>query len=184
MRLFAGIPVGGEVRAALQELLAGWRGLPWPVRWVRDDGLHLTVKFYGAVLEAQLERLSETLADASRGTPMLPLALAELGGFPTLARAHVLWAGLEAPPALELLVDRVERRSAGLGFPLEGRPFRPHVTLGRLRDHARLPQEAVRQLEQATPGGNFVADQLVLYESRPGASGSTYHPRATFPLGT
>lgn len=184
MRLFAGIPVGGEIGTALAAFLRQWRAEPWPVRWVRDDGLHLTVKFYGEVAPEPAAALSAALEQATRGTPILPLQLGGIGAFPSLARAHVLWAGLEAPPALELLVDRIERASAELGYDLEGRPFRPHVTLGRLRDNARLPLEAVRQLERVSPEGNFVADRLVLYQSRPGPGGSTYHPHATFPLGS
>ena len=90
---------------------------------------------------------------------------------------------LAAP--LELLVHRVERACAGLGFPVEGRPFRPHVTLGRVREGRRLPEPAVRAIEGAElPAASFMAERVVLYESLPGPGGSRYEERATFPLGT
>jgi 2'-5' RNA ligase len=86
---------------------------------------------------------------------------------------------------VELLVDRVERACATLGFAVEGRPFRPHVTLGRVREGSTLPAAAVRLLEQGElPAVSFVSDRLVLYESQPGPGGSRYTVRATFPLGT
>jgi len=183
MRLFAAIPMNGAVQDALSALLMRYRKTDWPVKWVRSEGLHITVKFLGSVEAERTGAIADALADASAGTPALPFTLREVGAFPGFARARVLWAGLESETALELLVDRVERRCAALGFAVEGRPFRPHVTLGRLRDGARLPTAAIHELEREIPSGSCVADRLVLFESVPGSGGSTYTPRATFPLG-
>jgi 2'-5' RNA ligase len=182
MRLFAAIPLGGEVQRSLAGLLDRWTRRDWPVRWVRPQGLHLTVKFLGSIEPERLAAIAAGLGRASAGTPGLTLGLRELGAFPSFERARVLWAGLDAEPALELLVDRVERAMADLGFPLEGRAFRPHVTLGRLKDGARLPPAAIREIEDAAPGGSCLADRLVLYESRPGPGGSVYGEQASFPL--
>ncbi len=185
MRLFVAIPVAGPVDQALRDLLDRYRSSDWPVKWVRPEGLHLTVKFLGAVDPARLATIAAAVGDASAGTPALPFSLVEVGAFPGVARARIIWAGLESEASLELLVHRVERACATLGFAVEGRPFRPHVTLGRVREGARLSAAAVHELEQArAPAASFVADRMVLYENLTGPGGPVYAARATFPLGT
>ena len=185
MRLFTAIPVTGTVQVALRDLVSGYRSRDWPVKWVSEPGLHLTVKFLGPVEPDRVAALEAALAGATAGTPRLPFALRELGAFPGFGRARVIWAGLESEAALELMVDRVERACAALGFPVEGHPFRPHVTLGRVREGRHLSEAAIRALEGAQlPAADFLADRLVLFESTPGPGGSVYATRATFPLGT
>lgn len=185
MRLFAGIPVSQPVLGALGELLERWRSTDWPVRWVRHDGLHLTLKFLGSVEAERVASIRDALAAAVLGTPALSFTLTEVGAFPTVSRARILIAGLESEAPLELLVHRIERGCAELGFPVEGRPFRPHVTLGRVREGGRLPDPAVRAIEGAAlPAVSFRPERVVLYESLPGPGGSRYEERAAFPLGT
>lgn len=184
MRLFAALPLGGAAADEVGAALAEWRATGWPVRWVRPGGLHVTVKFFGAVPADQLEGVAGMLAAAVRGTGPITLAASEYGAFPTLARARVLWAGYQPEPALELLVHRVERGAAVLGFAVEGRPFRPHATLGRLRDGARLPPEAVSALEGRALAAPLEARELVLYQSVTGPGGARYDVIRTFDLGS
>jgi 2'-5' RNA ligase len=184
MRLFAALPVGGDARTELERKLAEYRTQDWPVKWVREGGLHVTLKFLGEVEAEQLPAIRAALADAVRGTPVLALAPTELGAFPSLARARVLWAGYHAEPALELLVHRVERGTEPLGFPGEGRPFQAHVTLGRIKDGTRLPREGLGALERESLTAGFTADRVVLYQSRQGPAGPSYDELDSFPLGS
>ena len=85
-------------------------------------------------------------------------------------------------PALELLQDRLERRAESIGFPLEGNPFRPHVTLARVREGQRLPPGALESLEGQYDQVAFLASELVLYESVLGRGGPRYEPRLTLDL--
>jgi 2'-5' RNA ligase len=110
------------------------------------------------------------------------MQVARVGAFPTLRRPRIVWVGLDAPPALELLQDRLERRSEAIGFPPEGTPFRPHVTLGRVREGHRLPLGALESLEGCYEPVAFVASELVLYESVLGLGGPSYEPRLTMEL--
>jgi 2'-5' RNA ligase len=82
------------------------------------------------------------------------------------------------------MVHRVEQGAEALGFPVEGRPFRPHVTLGRVRDGVPWPPAASDRLERETLRASFVADRLVLFESRPGPDGSVYSQLDSFSLGS
>lgn len=183
MRLFAALPLGGAAAREVGSALAEWSAAGWPVRWVRPEGLHATVKFFGAVAPDRVESVAEMLAAAARGTGPLTLAATEYGAFPSLERARVVWAGYQPEPALELLVHRVEQGAESLGFPVEGRAFRPHVTVGRLKDGARLPAAAVHGLEARALTAPLEATALVLYQSVTGPGGVRYDVVQTFDLG-
>lgn len=181
MRLFAGIPVPEQARSDIVPILRDLQSRNWPVRWVRPEGIHLTLKFFGSVPDDLADRLIPALATAADGIGPIPISCSGLGSFPSGRRAKVIWMGVESPASLELLQDAVERACVPLGFPVEGRPFRPHITLGRVKEGERLPVEAVGDLEQevAIP---FLADQLILFQSQPGRGGSVYAHRHTFAL--
>ena len=166
MRLFAAIPMPDPAREALLDLLAQLKKTGWPVRWVGEENLHLTVKFYGEVSEEDVPRLEEGLAAAVRGTPLLPMQLDGVNTFPALRHPRVVWAAVDAPPALELMQHRVEQAAAAAGFPSEGKPFRPHITLGRLKSGSNLPRSATDALEQLVVDVAFEASRVVLFESR------------------
>jgi 2'-5' RNA ligase len=183
MRLFVAIPLAPAAREVLGRLLQRFEQRGWPVRWTGADHLHLTIKFLGEVAEEALDGVARALAEAAQGTPPLTLTMGELGAFPSPNRARIIWAGLVAEPALEILADRVERRFQALGFPVEGRPWQPHVTLGRVRNGQWLPPDAVKELGRKLPEASFTATQVVLFESQLGPDGSVHTPRLTVPLG-
>ena len=182
MRLFAAIPMPDPAREALLHLLAELEHTSWPVRWVGDDNLHLTVKFYGEVPDEDVTRLEDELAAAVRGTAVLPMQLNGVNAFPALRHPRVIWAAVDAPPALELVQHRVEQAAARAGFPPEGKPFRPHITLGRLKSGASLPRSAPDVLEQLVLDVAFEASRVVLFESRLSREGARHVARVTLDL--
>ena len=183
MRLFVGLPVVDDARQEIVGLLDRLRESGWPVRWVTDEGVHLTLKFFGEVAPERLEVIAEAVRFAGRNTPALPLRLAELGAFPSLVRPRVLWLGVEAPPPLELLHDRLERGGEEIGFAVEGRMFHPHVTLGRVREGHRLPT-SLEEFGSTYERAPFLATHLVLYESLLTTRGPRYEARLTLELGS
>jgi len=182
MRLFAALPIPDPARATIASLLDDLRRSDWPVRWVRPEGIHLTLKFYGEVMPERLDVIEEAVRFATAGTGPVPLRIGELGAFPTVTRPRVLWIALEAPAALELLQDRLERGGVEIGFPPEGAPYRPHVTLGRVREGHRLPPGALESYQVAAERLSFLAEELVLYESVLTSDGPHYQPRLVLPL--
>ena len=182
MRLFAAVPVPDPARAQVAGLLEQLRALQWPVRWVHDEGIHITLKFFGEVATERLDAIEEVVRSAAERIAPLSLRLGELGAFPGPSRPRVLWLGVEAPSALEVLQDRLERRSEAIGFPPEGRPFRPHVTLGRVREGQRLAPSALERCGARYEQVPFPADRVVLYESVLTRRGPEYTPRLTVSL--
>jgi len=183
MRLFAAVPVSDPAREQILRLLGKLRDAAWPVRWVHDEGLHMTLKFFGEVAPERLDVIAEALRYAARGTEALPLELGELGAFPSRVRPRILWVGVQAPAALELLQDRIERGCEAIGFPPEGAPFQPHITLGRVREGQRLPPGGLDDQAEGFDRVSFVARELVLYESMLTTSGPRYEARLTLDFG-
>lgn len=137
MRLFVAVNLPPELRAAIYAASAPLRADPLPVRWVDPDGIHVTLKFLGEVERKRLDDVVAALERACDGAKAFPLEVAGFGAFPSADRARVIWVGCEPAPPLELVQHGIEVNFADLAFPVEGRPFRPHCTLGRAKGEAR-----------------------------------------------
>ena len=182
MRLFVAIPLPRAAHDLAAAQLHELRELDWPVRWVQEDGVHLTLKFFGEVTPDRLDTIAEMLGFCVAGVGPMALAITGAGVFPYPDKPRVLRLDLSSVPDLELLQDRIERGGERIGFPPEGRPFHPHITLGRVREGHRLPLGALDRLEAIRPQPPFSADRVVLYESQIGPTGPTYHARTEFHL--
>jgi 2'-5' RNA ligase len=182
MRVFAAIPLSGEALAVVSAVRDRLRAHAWPVRWVGDHGLHLTVRFYGEVPEGLVDGLGNSLAAAVGRMDPLGIELGSLGVFPTRRKPRVIWMGVAAPPALELLHDRVERAAMTQGHAAAQETYRPHVTLGRVQRGAVLAGDVVTALDRVDDTVGFLADQVVLYRSRTEQGGARYDPLRIIPF--
>jgi 2'-5' RNA ligase len=131
MRAFLAVEMSPDVRERLVDVKRELAQLGAAVRWVRDDNLHVTVKFLGSVAEDALDELRALLLDALRDTAPMAARVRGLGAFPDLRRARVVWAGVECAP-LPALAARLDAAAARIGVAPETRPFRAHLTLGRV----------------------------------------------------
>jgi 2'-5' RNA ligase len=181
-RLFVAVPLPGPIRSQVGELVAAVRadvdGDDRTVRWVRIDGLHLTVRFLGATTperQAAVETAMRSSASASRP---IRIALGGAGAFPSATRPRVLWLGLrDGAERLGALAADLEGRLTAAGWPPEGRPFAPHLTLARC-DGARLgPRTAATLIARAADLElDWLADRVTLFESHVGGGPARYEP--------
>lgn len=142
LRTFIALPLPdewiGQLGGTIEDLS---RALPSGVRWVSPAGIHLTLKFLGPTDSRIVPRILDVIADnfANAGSPSL--SLSTLGTFPAGRNPRVIWAGVSGDAeSLEDLHRRAERAVGGLGWSIDGRPFRPHLTLGRVRDRVNARQ--------------------------------------------
>ncbi len=135
VRSFIAIPVPSEGIRALEEVVKGLDSeIGRHVRWVRPEGIHLTLKFMGDIPASTVDRVLEALPPVAAAFSAFELSLSGLGVFPNPRRPRVLWAGLEG--GLETLSElqlAVDEAVGKLGLPKEQRAFSPHLTLGRVR---------------------------------------------------
>lgn len=177
LRAFVALPLDPAALARLGALIASLRATTPGIRWMRPEGLHVTLRFLGATEAARAERVMERLRDAAAATPAATLPLGSLGLFPGRGAPRVLWVGLALPPPLLALQRACEDAARAEGFPPEERAFSPHLTLGRWRENARRPDLPPAAL------GDVRLETLVLYRSRPQAGGSVYTPLQSVALG-
>jgi 2'-5' RNA ligase len=144
------------------------------IRWTRDEGLHVTLKFLGAVPLRQLEDVYDALAKATGSMERFDAHVRGLGAFPSMGNPRVVWVGLEAP-ALVNLAHAIENGLAALGFPGERRAFHPHVTLGRVRGRRGWKEvEEVLKLHWTDDFGVSPIEEVVLYRSDLHPGGAVY----------
>jgi RNA 2',3'-cyclic 3'-phosphodiesterase len=183
-RLFVAVPVEGSVRAAVGELMARLAGPTASIeeraagqpRWVRVEGLHLTLRFLGATPDVRQVELAAAVEAAALGESAFTVALSGGGAFPNERYPRVLWLGIaEGAPRLQSLALRLNTALAGLGWTSDDRPLQAHLTLARTDgvpgadDAARRLIDAARDLRLT-----WTADRLVLYKSVLGRGPTRY----------
>jgi 2'-5' RNA ligase len=102
--------------------------------WTKPEGIHLTLKFLGEVLEAKIDEIKNALAQAAGATSRFRLEIAGAGAFPNPKNPRVVWLGVLGDiDKLAMLQSSVEELLTAMGFDREERAFSPHLTLGRIK---------------------------------------------------
>jgi len=176
MRLFVAVDLPASLRRALGDVAGRLRdGLPG-ARWVRPEGVHLTLRFVGEAAENRIASLRGALAAAVPGaTEPFEVKVGAGGVFPGRARPRVLWLGVEGDERLVRLQNVVEEAVVRAGFLSEARPFRPHLTLARFTGRispGRVDSAlaTIREMEPET----VAVSRVTLFESVLGAGGARY----------
>jgi 2'-5' RNA ligase len=170
LRTFVALELPPEVKRVVTALQQAG---PRDVRWVDPEGAHVTLKFLGPTAEDAVPRIGEALARAAGGFGPLRLTTAGIGRFP-----RALWLGLEGEvDRLVALRDAVEREVSPLGWPTDDRPFRAHLTLGRLRSEAA----GATPIEPPPPLA-FEASEVALMQSELSPKGARYSRLLAVPL--
>jgi 2'-5' RNA ligase len=189
-RLFVAVPVADEIRAAIREIMEKVAGASiderafGQPRWVRVDGLHLTLRFLGATPDERQPALAEVITAVAVGVTPFRIVLSGGGAFPDPYRPRVLWIGIsEGSPQLADLVRRLDMGLVPLGWPPEDRPFAPHMTLART-DGVPGADERARRLAEVAQGVSLEwrADRIVLYKSLLGHGPARYEVIASADL--
>lgn len=170
IRTFIAVPLPEAVQAALGELAGQLAAQSQGVRWVRSENIHLTLRFLGDTEPEKVPSLSAGLDEVAGTHQPFPVRLDMVGAFPTWRRPRVVWVGLEEEgEQLHKLRRAVEHLVRSLGWEREGQQFRPHLTLGRLREGGTVPQG-----EWAAPSLEFQVDRVALIESQLKTAGPEY----------
>jgi 2'-5' RNA ligase len=184
------VPVADDVRAAVGDLMAGVarasieeRASGQP-RWVRVEGLHLTLRFLGATLDERQRDVGAAVMAAAGGVAPFAIELNGGGAFPNAYRPRVLWIGVGAgSDELAGLARQLNDELRILGWPSDDRPFQGHLTLARTDGVAGADEYARRLVEAAREVRlTWQADRVVLYKSLLGRGPARYEALAEAPL--
>jgi 2'-5' RNA ligase len=155
------------------------------VRWVRLDGLHLTLRFLGPTLDDRVDAAIEAVHAAARGQASFDVTIGGAGAFPPVGRPRALWLGLRSgADELTGLAGAVDGALTGAGWVLDPKPFRPHLTLARSDGVPAGSAIGARLVEgAASMAVTFRAERMGLYESVTGGGPARYLPVASAELG-
>jgi 2'-5' RNA ligase len=142
--------------------------------WVKPENMHITVRFLGDLGEDGVRRAGEAARRGAAGHAIFRAGLGPLGAFPSLKRPRVLWTGLQegAEDSIALARD-VNRTLEREGFGPADKPFKPHITLARVREHAQGVEAFERYLPPALPAA-AAFDRIVVMKSDLHPAGARY----------
>lgn len=188
IRSFLAFNISGEMKLELKSII----GLVAPkigdVRWVREDLMHCTLRFFGEVEEEMLlGKLSDTIEREVRHQSPINLVGRGIGVFPNWRYPKVLWAGLTGDTESVIsLHAKLEEAFKILKLKKDPRTLRLHLTLARAKKSSFKGKEQLMPLVEklmAREFGEIEINQLILYKSELTPEGPTYTPLRTFTLG-
>ncbi len=186
VRTFLAIALPPDIRDLIKDiqekLKPGLKG----IRWVRPEGMHLTLKFFGDVVQGDIVRISDVVIRRVVNNTPMELSIGSPGGFPSLKKPRVLWIGIGGDTQrLAVLQETIENDLEKCGFPREKRSFTPHLTLGRAvsRNGVIPGGEDVFGKTVKSDTCRFNVRELILFESELKPGGAVYKKLAGFPLG-
>jgi len=186
-RIFIAINLPGKVKEKLGELISELKrkNKLAPIKWVDSNILHLTLHFLGNLRDEQIEKVKQILKGRIEEKRPIELSLGLIGAFPNLREPRVIF--IEAKEESGNLVKLVKELGEDLlnkGFPIDNRPWRSHITLGRVKG----PSTGLRtgKLEGidhwSSDGQKWPVESVDLMESELGSAGPQYKVVESFKL--
>ncbi|MGD8603109.1 MAG: RNA 2',3'-cyclic phosphodiesterase [Anaerolineales bacterium] len=155
-----------------------------PIRWVKPESIHLTLKFLGEIPQPKAQQIGDGLPAEAGHFSTTAIVVAGLGCFPDFNRPRVVWVGLDdRGGTIKDLQAHLDQWLVKLGFDPEKRGFSPHLTIGRV--HRRVNNQQRRKLgdrirDYKVPQlGEFEADSVHLFRSDLKPTGAVYTRLAT-----
>ncbi len=181
MRAFFAIALDERARSAAAAVADQLRACPGgdAVRWVREETLHVTLRFLGDIDCGRIARLASCVREQTAALSPFRLQLGDARPFPSRRRPLAVVLAVEPAEPLAELAAAVERGVVAAGFGPESRPFNAHLTLGRIRKK-RFPLVTG---EVTTSGESCPVNEVVLFKSELHSSGAHYTPIKRAPLG-
>ena len=182
-RIFYAVPIPPAAIAQIAEVVSAVRaeGVPGggrDVRWVRLDGLHLTLRFLGPTLDDRIEAATQALRTAAGGQAAFDISIGGGGTFPPGGRPRALWLDVRTGvDGLVGLASEIDRALACAGWTLDAKPFRPHLTLARSDGVPAGAAIGARLIDAAADlDVRFRAESVGLFESLTGGGPARYEP--------
>ena len=156
------------------------------VKWVRPENIHLTLKFFGNVEESRVEPILQSIEGLIRRTSPFSTKVQGMGAFPHSKNPRVIWMGLiDETKGLTSLQKSLEGALEKIGFEPEGRPFQPHLTLGRVKS-SREKDDLIEKMEKHREEafGEVEVEEVILFKSELKPTGPIYTVLRKLKLGS
>jgi 2'-5' RNA ligase len=185
LRTFIAINLDQEIKIALSQLVSELKARSPEkrgIRWVKQEGMHLTLKFLGEINEEKVSQIKSILKQISEKYKPFPLRVKGTGTFPPKSKVpRVLWVAIEEVEDLKRLQSNIEEEMESIGFPKERRTFHPHLTLGRVKTFSDI-KETLYYLEKHRDKnfGEMEAKKITFFRSVLKPTGAEYSVLSEF----
>ena len=180
MRLFLAVWLSPKLRSEVDGLIKQLVPESTGIKWSLKEQLHFTLKFLGEQSLNLPEKMEPFLQEVAGKTSVFTLGFGAGGYFPPRGEPRVLWLGLKnGIRELTALATVLDEACFKLGLPREDKPFKPHLTIGRIKTN---PARFNRELISAGIPGQMTVERFCLVESRLTSSGPVYRDVSGFQL--
>lgn len=178
IRVFICFELSKEVTNSLRDLIHYLKTFGRGVRWVRHDGVHLTLKFIGEIELSQLDEIAAAIEKVIKNYRPFKIKLSGKGAFPNLKRPKVFWIGIsEVENTIRQIQEDIETALEKIGYPREERGFSPHLTLGRVKFQDPTVNKISLELERMKVDEiEFTVNEVVIMQSDLQPNGALYSP--------
>jgi 2'-5' RNA ligase len=182
-RLFLAITIHPNIELKKQKAFLMSNLSEERINWVKDENMHLTLKFIGKTSAKQIPEIVNAVNKGIEGFSSFQMVLERVGIFGSSYHARVVWVGIRENKQLRIVQEYILQELEKIGFPSDRQNFVPHFTLGRIKkiqhkDHFKRVMERVEK--------GFIQevniDSLVLFESVLTPDGSVYKTIKNFEL--
>lgn len=168
IRTFVAVEMSNDIKGRCGKIIERLEPTTPTARWVDLDTLHLSLKFLGDVDDREVHKVCQATKEVVQPHTPFSIRCKKLVAMPSIDRVRTIGMdveiGAEELTALHLAIDE---KMATLGFPREHRQFKPHLTLGRVKDRRGVTPELIAQLNQYADfsAGEAHIDEVIVYSS-------------------
>ena len=183
-RTFLCFPVPLEVRSKKNMLYSTLEESPAQINWVKNDNLHLTLKFMGYTTESQIPLIINILRRITINYKPFQLLIKSTGCFPKKERPRTLFLGVEGRlNILNGLFQNIENELEKIDIQKDRNIFFPHITLARIKYPQAHTPNIDLFLKSSYDPIDLSMDRVQFFASELLPSGPIYTLLKSFPLG-
>jgi 2'-5' RNA ligase len=183
MRVFIGIKLDKASVERVNRCLKPFKKIATPLKWTKDENIHLTVKFLGEVAAEKYRQIEQVLSADHYDVVPFTMKITGLGKFGRGGGLNILWAGVEKNENLEKLFHKIEKNLHSLKIEKEERPFKPHITLARnKREFNWRPIFQLLEENRECPIAQLEVKGFQIFKSDLASTGPTYTLLKEIPL--
>ncbi len=184
IRTFVAVLIPEDVRRAIGRAQNQFRSVAPEIRWVAEENFHISVKFLGDIDRLRVDAVADAIARGAQNIEPFQIEIGTAGAFPKVDRPRIVWVGVTTANALLAeLAENVDKELGKIGLPEEEKPFRAHITIGRVKDNrgGGAIGSALRESEVGVMGTVNV-DSIALMQSDLRRDGPIYSVIRRIPL--
>lgn len=185
IRIFLAVKIPKDLQDKVLEIQKQLKKQNPDVKWVEPENFHYNLKFFGHVTGSELNKIQQAVKKVIKKHEPFSIEIAGIGTFPSPTSPRVIWLGTKkGTNEITDLANELDDEFSKSGFEAESRPFRPHLTLGRIRSTQNKQNliKKIRDIEHINIGA-FEVNEVVIFQSKLSRAGPTYVEHSKFRLG-